>query len=388
MPVPTPRHIAIANEFDQPYPHHVFIFEGIERYAHNQPGWTYTVDEHPGYRLTKRSKTRQHYDGVIGRLAHAAQNRLKKLGIPFVNLHQHQHRPGVPGVFSDLAAVGRMAVDHLSDRGFKQLAVLTDPEFVRPNELRDGFVQRCEELEIDCLEFDLEGIHFTHPDNWLKLEKRMAQFMEMIQPPIGAFLSGVGNTRLLVQTAREYGLRIPQDLAVISQTNVAPLFLIRPQITSIEHNYIKVGQVAAELLHRLMDGEPAPEKPIRVPPGRVIARESTDYFAVTDEVVVEALRYISPRLAEKLRVEDIAYAINVSPRLLQTRFADTLGVGVSEEVRRLRFEKAKLMLAEPDWLVSDIPKKVGFATLDVMNKVFKREIGMTPGQFRKGLMAK
>jgi len=183
-------------------------------------------------------------------------------------------------------------------------------------------------------------------------------------------------------------INVPTDLAVMSVHNIESIVSIPPQITSVDMNYERVGYEAAALLERLINGEAVPDSPTLIPPRGIAGRETTDYFAVEDDLVGSTLRYISKHLNGKLRVQDIAYDLNVSTRLLQIRFSKALGVGISAEIRRLRFEKAKRLLAEPDKPIGSIPKQVGFATPYVMNQIFRRELGMTPGAYRNQALGK
>lgn len=381
-----PRHIAIAIEFNQPFANHVQMLEGIVQYVKSQPGWSYAIDEHPGYKTDQRPALSRPYDGVIARANAAAQRRFKQMGVPFVNVQFDQHRKHVAGVYTDLVAAGCMAADHLIERGFRRLAAFLDQRFKYTSAMARGFTQRADEDDIPFQIFDLTDAFVDDPKAWLGLEQQITRYMDELQSPTGAFVDAVGSARLLVQTALIRGRRVPQDLAVICNRENAPMFLISPQISALQYQYNEIGQEACRLLGRLMDGEPIPDEPTLIAPKQVIARESTDFFAVQDEVVAAAIRYISLHLGEKLRVDDIAYHTNVSLRLLQKRFDEVMGVSISDEIRRLRIEKAKRLLNESDRAIYSIPHEVGFASYDAMNKIFHREVGMTPGQYRKQLV--
>jgi len=123
---------------------------------------------------------------------------------------------------------------------------------------------------------------------------------------------------------------LPQDIAIVSLNDNRMIAELPPQITCIDHNYERVGYEAAALLERFMAGEAPPEEPLLIPPKGVIARQSTDYFAVDDEVVAASLRFVSGCLAEKLSLERIAREFAVSPRTLQLRFSAALGHSISD----------------------------------------------------------
>jgi LacI family transcriptional regulator len=175
-------------------------------------------------------------------------------------------------------------------------------------------------------------------------------------------------------------------MAILCAHNLKAVVSVAPRISSVEPNYERVGYEAARLLDRLMAGDEPPSGPIFVAPWGIIARESTDYFAVDDAVVAAALHFVSARLGKPLRLKQIADAVMVSPRLLQQRFRAGLGRSVSDEIRRLRIEAAKRMLTEPNRQIGEIAVLCGFRNSDIMCQVFRREVGATPRQYRKQSM--
>ena len=378
------RHIAIALRIDEPYPHHQLVFEGIQLYAREHPNWRCLIDEHPGYHPRQRGKQYVRYDGVIARADPAMQQRLRRMGIPLVNVHYQNARPGLPGVYSDPVAMGRLAAEHLVERGFRRLCVLNDPSHKHSIEINRGFLERA--AEDGCAQCTLVAMpeqSYEEPSYWIRLEKLFAEKLDAFEPPIGVFVETAPHARLLMQLSQARGWHIPHDLAVLCQHDLQAVVDVSPQISSVQMNHRKVGYEAGRLLDQLLDGVPAPDRPVLVPPVGVTGRESTDYFAVSDSVVAEALQLISGRLDRKLRLDDIAYELAVSPSLLKKKFAASLGRGVGQEIRRLRLAVAKRMLVVPDTPIAEIARQSGFQSSDVMNQVFRREVGVTPREYRK-----
>ncbi len=277
-----------------------------------------------------------------------------------------------------------MAAEHLIDRGFRRLCIMTDQRHHHSIQAMQAFLQKAAEEEIyDCMVVQMDEESFESPTYWIKLEKLLSEKLKAFEPPIGVYIETAPHARLLVQLGQARGWHIPQDLAVLCQHNLSAVVDVSPQISRMEMNQELVGYKSAELLDQMLSGQPLPPLPIFVPPVGVIGRESTDYYAVSDSLVAEALRYISSRLQQKLRVDDIAYELAVSPSLLKKRFNASLGRGVGQEIRRLRLEIAKRMLIAPERTsISHIAKQAGFGSLDVLNQVFRRETGMTPSAYR------
>lgn len=377
-----PRRVAIALQIDQPYPHHQDVFSGIVRYAKECGNWECVIDEHPAYDARRRHGPVTRYDGVIARALPHLQRRLKRQGVPLVNTQFQTSRPELPGVYSDPWSMGRLAAEHLIDRAFRRLSILVDIRHRHSWEICQGFVRRAAVARVSCTVHELPEEPYEDPVHWLRVEATLAKVLKTLTPPVAVFVETAPVARLMVQFAEALKWRIPHEMAILCTHNLKAVVSISPQISSIEPNYERVGYEAARLLDQLMSGKKTSHAPIYVPPRGIIARESTDYFAVDDEVVAAALQFISGRLGKPLRVREIASAVMVSPRLLQERFREGLGRGVSDEIRRLRIEAAKRMLTEPGRQIREVAVLCGFRNSDIMCQVFRREVGVNPRQYR------
>lgn len=381
------RLIGIALDLEDPYPHHQDVFSGVMQFARQRPGWRCVIDEHPGALTRQRRLDRNAYDGIIARADPPIQRLVKRLGVPLVNAQYEHHKPGMATVRIDNEATGRLAAEHLLNRGYSRFGVLVSGRGKNRLDITQAFTERIEEEDKTCDIQTLPEGDAADASHWVRMENFLEQWVVQMQPPMGLFIESTITARLLVEMGHELGLRVPQDLAVLCYENNRAMDEVSTQLSAIENNYERFGYEAAALLDRLMDGQPVPDSPILVPPQGIIARTSTDYFAVEDELVAQALKFISENLAGKLTVESIAYELAVSPRTLQNRFDAALGHGVGSEVRRFRLAAAKIMLAEPERTVASIATRVGFASSAVMSQAFTRELGMSPTAFRKQQLA-
>ena len=80
---------------------------------------------------------------------------------------------------------------------------------------------------------------------------------------------------------------------------------------------------------------------------------------------------------------DVARAVNMETRTLQNWFGKILQRPIATEIRRVRIERAKRELTQSKKLLAEIARDVGFGKTMRMYEVFCRELGVTPGQYRK-----
>jgi LacI family transcriptional regulator len=120
-----------------------------------------------------------------------------------------------------------------------------------------------------------------------------------------------------------------------------------------------------------------------VPPQALVVRESTDFFAVNDELVATALAFISANSHRRIGPEGVAQAVTTELRTLQRRFRTCLDRSIAAEIRRVRIERAKRELARTGESLKSIARNVGFVEPKQMYQVFCRDVGVTPTEYRR-----
>ena len=215
-------------------------------------------------------------------------------------------------------------------------------------------------------------------------QRLITKWMASWVHPIGVFVGGEGEGRMVTQECHRRGWRVPADVAIIAGKNEEHLCENpRPSLTSIEIGYERIGYEAARLLDRWMQGNAPPGEPLRIPPKGLVVRQSTDFLAVDNDLVAAAMRFISANSQHPIGPEDVAKAIGVETRTLQNHFRRVIDRPIAAEIRRLRIERAKRELVQSDRRLSEIARDTGFGESIRTCEVFRREVGMTPSEYRE-----
>ncbi len=398
-----PRRVAIMLDLEWPYKRHAETFAGVQRYA-QEHGWDSMIDEYAGDSLPTRRGRPVPYDGVIARANPKLATRAKRLGVPVVNTwFSSPVWKSLPGVFPDFSSIGRMRAEHLLARGFRRFAaVIADEERAQRDELA-AFCQRIAETGYPCTTSEVPLDTVSSLAQWRKTQRAVSGCIRKWQPPIGVYVGSESNGRMVAQACHHEGWRVPDDVAIIAGWNEETFCEhLSPTLTSVEIDCERIGYAAARLLARLMDEAEAGKstatqpngsnnqaaKPVQpehcfMPPRGLVVRESTDFFAVENELLRAALEFIAANSHSKIRPQDVAKAINVEPRTLQRRFKEFLGRGIATEIRRVRLDRAKRELAQTDRTIASISQHVGFGPPMRMYEVFCRELNVTPSEYRK-----
>jgi len=102
-------------------------------------------------------------------------------------------------------------------------------------------------------------------------------------------------------------------------------------------------------------------------------------------VITRAKDYIRERQTEDISLGEVAKAVNTSTFYFCKMFKKVTGLNFTDYLSRLRIEKAKNLLLNPNLRISEIAYEVGFQSLTHFNRVFKRIIGQSPTQYRNQL---
>lgn len=101
-------------------------------------------------------------------------------------------------------------------------------------------------------------------------------------------------------------------------------------------------------------------------------------------LVEQTIEYIHANYTKDISLDIIADKLGTSPYTLSKLFKQMTGINYIDYVTELRIEKAKKLLMETDLKINDIALEVGYQQR-YFNRIFKKQVGLTPGQFREQL---
>ena len=115
-----------------------------------------------------------------------------------------------------------------------------------------------------------------------------------------------------------------------------------------------------------------------------IGEKSELHIGKEKRILVEkAMNYIDSHLSDSITLQGIAEYVHMSPSYLSQLFKTLNGFSVWEYIIAKRIEKAKKLLLESEERILDISLKCGFNTITNFNRAFKREVGISPKEYRK-----
>lgn len=173
-------------------------------------------------------------------------------------------------ITSDNVGGGALAARHLVETGRTRLAVITGPlHLTVAKERLQGFLDEAARLG-----------HPVAPDRILEAgfvleegEQAMGDLLARPERPDGVFavadLAAIGASI----AARDAGVRVPEDIAVVGFDDVRQAAYVRPSLTTIRQDVRAMGTAAATAILAL--GESDAESSTVVLPTSLVVREST-----------------------------------------------------------------------------------------------------------------
>lgn len=96
-----------------------------------------------------------------------------------------------------------------------------------------------------------------------------------------------------------------------------------------------------------------------------------------------ALQYVSTHYAQPLTVPAVAREVGLSANYFATLFREKVGESFHAYLMRVRVEESKQLLLSTSDSLTDIAIALGFTDQSYFCRVFKKLVGMTPGQYRR-----
>ena len=98
--------------------------------------------------------------------------------------------------------------------------------------------------------------------------------------------------------------------------------------------------------------------------------------------IQSAIGFINLHLTKPLSVDEIAEHIGRSRAYLSDRFRKETGKSVGEYITELKMREAKILLRHTDKTLSEISNYLNFSSQSYFQNVFKKQYGITPGEYR------
>lgn len=357
------------------------VLGGILKYISGQGQWHIKLMSYPETMTaaTIRSAKSNGFDGIIvnhaGDAAMARELRKVPLPVSAVDVSNptiRKRRTKIAFADHQNREVGELGARKFLSLGkFRSFAFVAHPD--KPDwseERRRGFSQ----------ELQKHGI--------APLVLREADFLVRLRElprPVALMAAWDYKAVEVMESCREAGLRIPEDIAVIG-VDADPLLcgFTNPPLTSIAPDFERLGYLAAAALDAMMSGRKLDRaNHVVCRPKGVVERESTRFLPPAEALLRRAQEIIARDAPKGLTARDLALRLGVSQQLLALRFRQFEKKSVRERIIEAKLDHVREMLQRTDRNFAAVARNCGFNSVNRLAHLFKERCGESLGEYAR-----
>lgn len=180
----------------------------------------------------------------------------------------------------------------------------------------------------------------------------------------GEYILLIINPARLLHLEHSFRNQIPSTaLTASTQEIVQPLLDALKELNAHGDSYIIDGYLTAFLgkLHRSM-----------------VFQRSADM----NKTISQILHYCSQNYREPITIPDLCQALHVSQSHISHIFSQRLKISFPDYMNALRLNRAILLLHDPKLSITQVVERAGFPTIRTFNRVFRKQFGCSPTEYR------
>lgn len=335
-------------------------------------------------------------DGIIADFDNPeVVKRLANTNIPVVGVggsyEDESMYPDIPYVATDNNALVELAFHHLRDKGLENFAFYGIPSDSWKNWAHERELAFKRIVETEGYNGAIYRGNETSPETWQYDMNRLADWLQRLPTPTGIIAVTDSRARHLLQVCEQLNIMVPDKVSVIGIDNEElARYLTRVSLSSVGQGCKEMGYRSAKMLHKLLLANDS-QKPldqvfkkprVLVPPTKVYERQSTDYQALKDSYVIQAMHYIRHNACKGIKVEQVLGYVGISRSNMETRFREERGHSIHQEIHNSKLKRACNLLSGTALPISEISDLCGYPSLQYMYTVFKKNLDKTPKEFR------
>jgi LacI family transcriptional regulator len=195
-------------------------------------------------------------DGLIASLAFDTEGLehykfFEDKSIPVIFFDRVEEKSDSTKVIIDNYKCGYQATQHLIEQGCRKIVLVT------ANLKRNVYAQRhkgyTDALYDNNIPYEKDRVLIKDLSEQCGREAAL-EILKMKPLPDGAFITNDFSAAVCMQTLKEHGINVPEDIAIVGFNNDAIGKIVEPQLTTIDYPGIDMGEIAARNLINHLKG--------------------------------------------------------------------------------------------------------------------------------------
>lgn len=296
-------------------------------------------------------------------------------------------RPNVYNIVGNMRLVAQVVVDYFLAQGYKNFAAVEETlhHFLNFKMLE---VEMSELLAKHGYPLHLlywSGKNMEHgPQTHDQIMEKLKDFLSHLPTPCALFSPNITYTPFLSRAAAECKLRIPEDIALLSNGDDPYITLqTDPPTSAIIGELNEIGYIMAHSLDLLMAGCKLPNLLPQPTHASVITRQSTDTLVIENPKLYSAVNFLRKNFANNIGIVDAAEHAGISLTQFKMLMKKELKSSPGKFLKQLRLYHARALLLNSDFSINEIAHQAGYSSAIALIQAYKHAFGCTPGFERR-----
>ena len=369
------------------------LLYGISQFARRKCRWQFHVINFQGYATAEELHSAVAGGKLDGIIANGADNQaiakvLEAPSIPLVVIGARTplltRKDAIAFVHNDDIAIGRRGAEYLASigrfRSYGFIARSIDSCEYVPVLRERGFRSALGNVGCNVRTYATAvNVKLGSYDDI----NRLGEWLKALPKPAAIMAAHDLRATHVIEAAKASGLVIPNDIALVGVDNdELACETSEPTLTSIAPDHVRLGELAAASLCRIMANPSSTSFESLLPVKTVIERQSTRHVAPSAQLVERATSYIRRNALKGIGAVDVVSHLGVSRRLADVRFRQATGQSILSAIMKTRLDEVKRRLRDTDMPIAKITAACGFHGENYAKKLFKSRFGVSMTKWR------
>lgn len=359
---------------------------GLIRYAHENGPWIF-------YRLPMYYKMLYGETGIVERIKEWGIDAvivqweyheikfLEKLDIPVFLQNYEDDADWFSKISGDYMEVGAMAADFFAKKRFKNFAFYGNKNFLWSKGRAEGYRIEVEKLGGNYYYFESE---YLTNSQWSRSHIELDEWLSSLPKPVAVFACDDYFALQVAEMCKINNINIPHEISLLGVDNDELICnLSYPSISSIVTDDENIGYVTGKKLHTLiMNKKNIPFRIIKKPI-RIEERQSTEKYNISNKYIIQIIEYIEKNFISDISIDQLTQIVPLGRRNLEKKFKEAMGTTIYQFILEKKTEYLSYKLLTTRDSLLDIAIEAGFNDVRNAYRIFKKNTGYTPLNFRK-----
>jgi LacI family transcriptional regulator len=362
------------------------FLSGLIHYSNENGPWDF-------YRLPAYYKTLHGEEGILDRIkewnidAVIAQweseeiDFLSKTNIPVFLQSYRDESAEFSKISGDYIGSGVMAANFFAKRKFENFAFYGNKNFFWSKARAEGYRKEVERIGGRYFYFESEVLNDSL---WTRDHIELDNWLLSLPKPVALLACDDSFALQVSEMCKINSIDIPNELSLLGVDNdVLICKLSHPSISSIVTDDENGGYNTGKMLHRLITNKKNVTFNIVINPICIKLRQSTEKYNIPSQYILKVIEYIEENITSNIAIEDLIEIVPLSRRNLEMKFKNAMGISIYQFILDKKIDQISSALLTTDQSLLDIAIGLGFNDVRSIYRIFKKNTGYTPMDFRK-----